>query len=341
MVSACTTTQPPSHSSSITKVEIREKTQELVLKNKTRKLEQLENLSNLSWPIVSRNLEICGNHRMYSVGLRTISEFDFPKGSEALYKRSFLFDGKPVVQFAVEGSPSHDIGIKKGDQIVAVGNLEYQPNSTKATQFGRRAKSELRKLTRQGKPFPIKFSRVGKIEERELIPVEVCKFALEINDSSTINAFTDGYRISFNQGLLNLSDDDRFLQAVFAHELAHGIHKHPIKIMPRAAVGLVLDLGLLAQRIYSGGFFASVCGGIFNKEFEREADYVAYYLLANAGIEISDAVNGWEDIAVRFRGGDKKSRTHPSYAERLVIQEKIVQEIQAKMEAGEPLIPNR
>ena len=93
--------------------------------------------------------------------------------------------------------------------------------------------------------------------------------------------------------------------------------------------------------MWSGGRFTQVFGQFQNKKLEREADYVAYYLLANAGLEFEGAFAEWEDIAVRFKGGNRRSSTHPSSAERLVIGEKIAAEIKAKIASGKPLKPNR
>ena len=69
---------------------------------------------------------------------------------------------------------------------------------------------------------------------------------------------------------------------------------------------------------------------------ERKADYLSAYLLARAGVDVKDAMNVWfrlskeSDVARKLRASDA----------RLTAINKVVQEVTAKRDANEPLIPN-
>ena len=336
----CMATQPPSHASSSMKAEIKSKMSELVLLSRTEKLAQLERLSDLTWPIASKNLAICGNHRKYAIGLTLLTPDDFKGDLEVtqLYRKSLDFEGKPLVQIVIKDSPADRAGLQKGDLITKIGTNVFDPNSS--DQFTKTARRHVAQLVRKGRAFDIGFIRNGEVNETRITPQRVCKYQLEIDNSTSINAYTDGHNIAFTRGLLMFASDDRFLQAVFAHELAHGIHQHVVKTLPRSAMGFVLDLATLSQGIWTNGFFSKLSGQFMNKEVEREADYVAYYLLANAEIELDGVFDDWEKLAVHLKGGDHRSSTHPSYAERLVMQDHIVREIQQKIESNQPLLPN-
>lgn len=342
LVSACTATQPPSHSTREVGNEIEKLENKLRQESNVREKEQLDRLSNLIWPIVARNIELCGKHVMFSAGFEMV--FSRTNSSNENSSR----DNEPTTFESVNGmrvtrvindSPAHRLGLRVDDVVTALGG--FKSDQSNPNEFHRSAKNQLAALVRKGEPFELAYSRDREQYEGTLIPQKICLYELEIRDSSAINASTNGRRIAFNRGLLEAIDDETFLQAVFAHELAHGIHKHPRKLVPRAAVGLVLDVATLSRGIWTGGFFSSFCGRLMNKELEREADYVAYYLLANAGLDFSKAYDAWADVAVKYKGGVKKSITHPSHAERLVMQDKIAEEIQRKIDAREPLIPNR
>ena len=338
---ACSTTQPPSHITPITKSEIEKKTKYLVRKSNERKRNQLAHLENIFWPIAQKNLPICGSFTEYAVGLTLITPSDFADDKYGLSPEDsgYQFDGKPVVQSVIEGSPAAVAGIQADDQILGIG--ERRVNEQKPAAFTKVARRHLATEARKGGPFQLTFLRDGKMEEVTLTPVQRCKYQLRIANTTNINAYTNGYLISFTRGLIEFADDDLFLQAVFAHELAHGIYQHQMRLVPRAAGGLMLDLAVLSQGIWTNGIFTNIGGQLFNKALEREADYVAYYLLANAGLDYTRAFDAWATLAISYRGGDNRSLTHPTHAERLVIQDAVAKEIQHKINTGEPLVPNR
>lgn len=337
----CSVSQPPSHVPSAVSQEIKEKADELDLKSKARTYDLVHHLADLAWPIVSKNLDICGKHTMWYTGLHLALGSKHSETERELIfgDKSMKFDGKPLVHHVVRDSPADKVGIRVGDHIVAIG--AHRLDTEEQPKFARHAVKHMDDLVRKGEPFSISYSRKSQLTDVTLVPQRVCRHEISIRDSAAINAYTDGNRIRFTRGIMEFGQSDRFLQAVFAHELAHGIYNHPRKSIPKAFVGLILDLAALSQGVWSGGRFTQVCSQFQNKDLEREADYVAYYLLANAGIDFEGAFDEWEDIAVRFKGGNRRSSTHPTSAERLVIGEKIAAEINKKITAGKPLRPNR
>ena len=337
----CSVAQPPSHVPSAVSKEIKAKADELDLKSKARTYDLVHHLADLAWPIVSKNLDICGKHTMWHSGLYLAIGTEYTDTERDLIFRaqSMEFDGRPIVHHVVDGSPAATAGVRSGDHIIAIGS--HRLDAEEEGKFTRRAAHRMDDLVSQGEPFSISYSRNTELTEVTLVPQRVCRHEISISDSAAINAYTDGNRIRFTRGIMEFGQSDQFLQAVFAHELAHGVYNHPTKTIPKAAVGLILDLAALSKGVWSGGRFTQVFSQFQNKDFEREADYVAYYLLANAGLEFEGAFAEWEDIAVRFKGGNSRSSTHPSSAERLVIGEKIAAEINEKIASGKPLVPNR
>lgn len=77
----------------------------------------------------------------------------------------------------------------------------------------------------------------------------------------------------------------------------------------------------------------------FSQDFEREADYVGLYILGRAGLELGDAPSIFRHFVVA--GGEVRGygRTHPTHAERFLLMEATVREIEAKRARGEPLEP--
>ena len=112
-------------------------------------------------------------------------------------------------------------------------------------------------------------------------------------------------------------------------------------------LGLAADVLIATTTGVDTGGAATAAGvtlGVraYSQDFEREADYVAMYLLARAELDTSRAAMFWRRMAVEHTGSienDHRS-THPSTPERFVRLDSAHDEIEAKRAAGLPLIPN-
>jgi predicted Zn-dependent protease len=110
------------------------------------------------------------------------------------------------------------------------------------------------------------------------------------------------------------------------------------------AVGVLADLAvvLLSRGQVRNTNFGQIGAGSYSQEFEAEADYVGLYIMANAGMPITDAPKFWRRMAAANPSDIKTSHTasHPSTSYRMVALEEAVKEISAKINNGEPLVPN-
>ena len=162
-------------------------------------------------------------------------------------------------------------------------------------------------------------------------------WTVTILDEPTFNAATiPGNYIFVYRGLLDgLSDDDQ-VAAVLAHEIGHRLAQHEIE-PPEETWGKAI--AMLAT-IAAGAAVASQQGSTprniedvmnatskigqgfttyrYSKDKEREADQIAIFLLADAGIPPSAAADLWGGLAAQRgtpAGGDF-FRTHPLDEER-------------------------
>jgi Zn-dependent protease with chaperone function len=168
-------------------------------------------------------------------------------------------------------------------------------------------------MGRAGEPHTMEIRRQAEVLRLRPAYVPQCQYPAYLRLSDDLDATSDGSTILLTTGILHFIDKDADLAFIIGHEVAHNILGH---------------LGLKAQT---------------PRKFEREADYLASYLTARAGFDITGAPAFWRRWALEHpqRISDKWSRTHPSTAERVVILEQVISEIVAKIEGGEPLLPNR
>ena len=106
---------------------------------------------------------------------------------------------------------------------------------------------------------------------------------------------------------------------------------------------LVLDIAAAAAGVNTQGGFtrlgAQAGAGTYSVEYEREADYVGLYLLANAGFDETKAPILWRRMAIQNPNAIAHRGTHPTTPERFVALEKSVEEIAGKRISNQRLMP--
>ena len=141
--------------------------------------------------------------------------------------------------------------------------------------------------------------------------------------------------------MLRFIEEDKELQMVIAHELAHNIEGHIEKKGNNYLLGTIVDLAAAGAGVNTRGTFGSLGAQMYSQDFEREADYVGMYILANSGIEREGVANFWRRMSVENPRSISYASTHPSSSERWVNIEAVNKEIDKKIRDSEPLLPER
>jgi beta-barrel assembly-enhancing protease len=174
--------------------------------------------------------------------------------------------------------------------------------------------------------------------------------------SSKINAFATGGGITLFTGLMRAMPDDAQVQMVVAHELAHTILKHPRKGVINSAISGGWLLGTVAA---SGGWLVDnvrdligqsgpvsyqslglqLAGWPYGRAFEREADYVALYLMARSGGDIGKVETLFDIFSRAGPSSTWIGISHPITPERIIAVRAARAEIDAKRTKGLALLP--
>lgn len=111
-------------------------------------------------------------------------------------------------------------------------------------------------------------------------------FSVVVTDWSIVNAFAaPGEKIVLARGLLDKAETADELAGVLAHEMGHGIERHPETAMVRnlgISAGINLVLGGAAGSLASAGAYLAELS--YTREAERAADQHALFILRQAGI---------------------------------------------------------
>ncbi len=176
-----------------------------------------------------------------------------------------------------------------------------------------------------------------------------CYYEMVLKDGGKApDAYADGRNVYFNMAMVMMTENPDQLAFVLSHEYGHNILKHVSSKQQNAMVGTLLGLGIdlaLQSRGYGGGqSLAQTAGGIaanaYSIDFEKEADYIGLYIMDRAGFNISQAPNLWRRMTVNNPRTLYIRTTHPTNPERFVGMQNTINEIAAKKNAGEPLLPN-
>jgi Zn-dependent protease with chaperone function len=151
-----------------------------------------------------------------------------------------------------------------------------------------------------------------------------CASRFQLIPGGGLNAKADGRYVQVTAAIVDYVADDAELAAVLAHEFAHNILGHRVRLdEAQVARGLLRNFGGNARRI---------------RDTEVEADRFSVYLLERAGYDPDAAVRFWSRFGRRglnFLG----SPTHPNWRRRIALFETEIAAIRSARAAGRAPAP--
>lgn len=294
-----------------------------------------QRIADLSWPIIANNAPFCRDFVEYRSGLWIAHEQRVPTSWFGMNSGSKLKIGEHAEIWGIaKDSPAASSPLVGGDRILAIGGERVTGS--------KQARSLLRKSLAQakGKQITVSVARGNQNIDAHLGSVLTCRSKIRVTSKSSINATANGRTITINNGLISFVRNDEELQFVIAHELAHNIANHVPKARARAGIGLVFDIALAGYgRVWAGGVFSYLGARAMSKKYEREADYLAMYYLANAKVDLNGIESFWRRMASMDASSTGFVLTHPSTPERFVMMRKTRDEIEEKRATGQDLVP--
>jgi Zn-dependent protease with chaperone function len=301
---------------------------------------QLARVDTVAFRIRVANREFCENAGaqagMYVATVQSLPRKYRSYANEALN----LSWTHPTVISVVANSPAASAGIKIGDQIQF---LDQDP--VPATSAGGFVAAYLR--SRGEQPVRVALKRDGAEQAVTMTPVLACAIPINYVPDDSVNAQTDGEKITINSGIVKAAHTDAQLANVIGHELAHanlGHHeKKGINMVLGMAGGLAIDTGFALGGIYTDGTFARHLGeaGLmaYSVEFEREADYVGAYYTARAGYDLAGTEEFWREVGIAHPNAIRFAKTHPTTPVRFIQMREVAAEIAEKKRRHLPLLP--
>lgn len=298
--------------------------------------QQLRRLSDLATPLLIGNADLCGNRTRYTVAFAIHNLEDYRGRRRDAMESVYELDEKIRVTLVGREGPAHIAGLREGDAILAVNDVET-PRGMAASYYYRH---HVNPLVESGKPLKFTILRKDKKFTALVQPVLACDYPVRLMTSGVVNAYATGTSILVTTSFLETFQDGQELGVVLAHELAHNVMGHIEKgSMRRLGDQMLARLLNRWTRTDTGDLYAQLSYLESSVDFEYEADYVALYLAARAGLEYERGPLFFRKLALQTPGAINRDSTHPRLAARLVAQESAIAEIRKKTALGQPLIP--
>jgi len=302
---------------------------------------QLARVQNVGFNIKVANRPFCKDVSP-QIGLHAATVQSLPRRYRSYTNEALQLSWtQPTAISVAERSPAAIAGIKQGDRILTLDNVQVPPTGTQRW-------IDERLVAGGGQPVKIMVRRDGEDSLRTVYPVIACAIPVVYEVNPAPGAYTDYRRIVIQAGLLRVVASDDDLATVIGHELAHVTLDHGAKRRQNVFIGefggALIDGGLMLTGVYSGKMFSrefKKMGALaYSAAFEREADYVGAYFAARAGYDISGGGDVWRRMAMEGPAAIAKTVTHPITPVRVVQMQKVAAEIAAKRRQGLPLVPD-
>ncbi|MBU1040154.1 MAG: M48 family metalloprotease [Proteobacteria bacterium] len=305
------------------------KQQELAVREYMAKLDRMD---RVAWAIRSKNVDLCGEHTAYRLGLNLAEAEDYPKDQREIIQNALGIQARPTVYIITRGGPAEAAGVQRGDVLLSVAGQEVKNK--------KHALEHLDKALASGSSIPMAVERAGLRHELSVPPAKVCAYDVFLKTDNMINAFADGSKITVMTGMMKFVQTDDELAAILGHEMAHNTEGHIKAKTGNALLGMLLfDLPIAILTGVNPNTGGQIGQQLYSQEFEHEADYVGLYFTARAGYDIENVADLWRRMAVENPGAITMGSTHPSTSARYVALEAARDEIKGKAKEGKELKP--
>jgi len=282
-----------------------------------------ERILRISHGILAGNTELCGERTTYGLGLVFLDIKSF-KGDTQWLRKWWGLDERAMVFAILPNGPEWNAGIRHGDVVQSVTG---QPVATRK-EAGAAISAALRGGA--GKPVALGLDRDGVPYFVSIAPKRMCDCNVGIWQRQSVAVFQNDQGFELGLGLLSFASKDEDLAVIIGHELAHQMLGH------EKNVGWG-QLGKLFAELFTGGGY----GEPYTLEQEIQADRLGFYYAARAGFSLDRAPGIWKRLAAAMVHPDAVTKNRPYFAsdEREKALTAVREEIMAKIQAGQPLVP--
>ena len=282
-------------------------------------------VATIGWRLATANVPLCRDISPQA-GIVVYDLAQYAPEARADARSLFALGGPATVAAVVPRSAAATAGLEAGDTIEAIDGVAL-PTQSVRTQPSfdgvDRTYVAIERAAARG-PVTLAIRRGGVTRTIRFTPDRGCTSFVQLVPERSRNANADGRTVTITTAVADATRDDDELAIVIAHELAHNILRHRVR---------------LDEEKVSRGLFAGLGrNGAALRASEDEADRVGLYLAARAGYDPAAGARFWERFG-RATDPVIGDGTHPGWRTRVAALRATAAEIVAKRAAGRPIVP--
>ena len=296
-----------------------------------------DRLYEVAGPLMVNNAELCKDNARNLLGFTAKNKYSYSRDLADAAQYLLELDEQLQVVGVLSGGGAAKAGLRKGDRLISV---EGQPIPT-GPNAEREAAALLAPMVRDRNSMSLVVSRSGTPTTLSIPLTYACAFSIEVGNSDSVNAYSDGRSIMITRGMLNATRSDDELAYVLAKELAHSTLRHASRLRTHGAMSAIISNLRRLNPDPNATRDAYSRIRPYPADLDGAADSLALYMLARADYDIDDVGRFWKRIADQYPQSESSSYTalHPSIAQRLAVINKTVAEIRSKERARKSLFP--
>jgi hypothetical protein len=281
-----------------------------------------QRLATIGYRLATGNAALCRDLQpVPGLVLHAVDQYD--ADARGTVTRVFGFAAPVAVEAVVDGAPAARAGLAQNDAVVAIGGRSLPaPTTGSPTSVTRDAAAAILADQPAAQPVTWTILRGGARREIAVPASSGCRAAFEVLLGRAMAASSDGRIVQIGVRFFERYRDDE-VAAVVAHELAHSVLRHRIRL---EAAGV--SWGVLAEFGKNRRLF---------RQTEEDADRLSVHLLRNAGYDPASAPAFWRDHGGDVDSGLFRGRTHPSSKARAAAMTAEIATIPA--DAPRPYLP--
>ncbi|QRD62716.1 M48 family metallopeptidase [Xanthomonas citri] len=281
-------------------------------------------ISAAVWPLAAANVELCGAAVAPSLG--------FSVGGSS--------DNRPLLLGVGEGSPAQVAGLQDFDELVSINGEKLK--TRKLEQVLDRYAEVLGDEAQDGEPLDVVYLRDGAEFNVSVTPLQACNFRV-LYIPKPIPSSTQGNTVLLGNAIDTYAQTPEQIRAYVSRSLARIILDHQGE---NARQGRGFNLLNSAAGMLTGHSVSATGNAVARfrngARQDLEQDYLSVFLLARTGDDVSGITDFWQGVFSNMTGNELigralgQSQGSPARLEELAAAR---DEVLAKKDAGEPLIP--